>query len=341
MFSGTPVPGTTSSASTAPRIARSGLVRSGLSRLAMVALGACLLWNSPAMAEDITYPRGSVVGLVPPAGMVESNQFSGFESEKLKASILIVDLPPEAYPQVEAGFTDAALAAKGIRVTSRAPFKLQNMPDAKAVLISGTQTAGPLTAHKWILLVGTDMLTSLVTVQSANGEGDKLNDGDVRAALSTLSFRSPQDQVAALPFTMKDLAGFRVLRTLGGSTAILTDGPDNILEGAKQPFFVISVAPGAPREDERKQFSIRALATVPGLKDVRIERAEPLRINQVRSFEIMADAVDAKTGEPVKVVQWIRFGQTGHLRMVAVTRKDDFPQLYPRLRALRDGVDGR
>lgn len=314
----------------------SGFARSGLAGLAF---GAALLFSTAfAGAQDLKFPRGSVIGLNPPEGMVESTQFSGFEDEKRRASILIVDLPPEAYPQIEDGFTNEALASKGIKVESRAPFKIK---DAKAFLVTGTQTVGPLSVRKWILLVGTDTLTSLVTVQAAEGAEAELTDKEVREALSTLSFRSPQDQVAALPFALNDLAGFRVVRTLAGNTAILTDGPKNVIQGAEQPYMVITVAPGAPREDERRQFAIRALSTLSGLRDMKLERAEPLRIGRMNGFEIMANAIDEKTGEPVKVVQWIRFGQTGHVRMVAITQKDAFPDLYPRLRAIRDGVDGR
>ncbi len=309
------------------------------SRLAGLAFGAALLFSSAlAGAAEISFPRGSVVGLTPPAGMVESKQFSGFEDEKRRASILIVDLPSEAFPQIKEGFTNEALASKGIKVETREPFKVK---DAQAFLVTGTQTAGPLSIRKWILLVGTDTLTSLVTVQAAEGAESELTDKEVKEALSTLSFRSPQDQVAALPFTLKELAGFRVVRTLAGSTAILTDGPKNVIQGAEQPYMVITVAPGAPREDERRQFAIRALTTLNGLRDMKLERAEPLRIGQVNGFEVMANAVDEKTGEPVKVVQWMRFGQTGHVRMVAISRMDAFPDIYPRLRAIRDGVDGR
>jgi hypothetical protein len=173
------------------------------------------------------------------------------------------------------------------------------------------------------------------------GQDAAYPDAKVRAALSTLAFRSARDQVAALPYTLNDLAGFRVVRTLGGSTVILTDGPNNVVDGAEQPYFVVSVAGGAPRDDERGRFAVRALAGLPGLKDLQVERAEPLRIANHTGYEVMAKGVDARTGTPVKVIQWMRFGTTGHMRMVGVTPLDSFPELYPRLRAIRDGVEPR
>ncbi|WP_234053891.1 MULTISPECIES: hypothetical protein [unclassified Xanthobacter] len=317
-----------------------GLLRRGMNGLAALGLSVATLalMAAAALAGEVVFPRGSVMGLEPPPGMVESTTFAGFEDGAHNASILMVDMPPQAYAQIEDGFSDAALASKGITVESRGPFTI---PGAKGYLVTGTQTAGPFRVRKWILLAGTDLVTALVTVQVAETDAAALPDAEVRKALATLAFRSPQDQVAALPFTVTDLAGFRVVRTFGGSTVMLTDGPKNTIEGAEQPYFVVSVASGAPREDERRQFALRALSTLSGLKDMRLERAEPLRIAQLPGYEVMAQAVDAKTGEAVKIVQWLRFGQTGHIRMVGISKLDAFPELYPRFRAIRDGIDAR
>ncbi len=291
-----------------------------------------------APTREVVFPPGAVIGLVPPAGMVPSDKFAGFEDRGRNASILMVDMPPEAYGQLVEGFTDAALASKGITVESRAPFPI---PGAKAELVTGTQTAGPFRVRKWILLAGTDMTTALITAQVSESDAAAFPDADMKAALATLAFRSVQDQVAALPFTVTELSDFHVVRTFGGNTVILTRGPKNSIEGPEQPYMVVTVANGSPREDERRQFALRALSTLNGLRDMKVERAEPLRINQTPGFEVMAQAVDAKTGEPVKIVQWLRFGPTGHMRMVAVSKLDAFPDVYARLRAIRDGIDAR
>lgn len=293
---------------------------------------------SSAFAADPTFPRGSAIGLVPPPGMVEGQAFAGFEDRDHNASLLIVDMPPDAYEQIDAGFTDTALAGKGITLDKREAFPLKG---AKAVLFTGTQTAGPVSLRKWVLLVGTDQLTGLITLQVPESEAAAYPDAAVRTALATLAIRSIQDQVAALPFAATNLAGFRPVRALAGTTLILTDGPKDVQEGVDQPLFVVTVGGGAPREDERRQFALRLLSTLPGVKDLKLERAEPQRISGQTGFEVMATGVDVKTGAPVKLVQWIRFGPSAYIRMVGVTRLDAFPDTYDRLRALRDGVEPR
>lgn len=303
-----------------------------------VAFLAAPIITCPAWAADVIFPRGSAVGLVPPPGMVESQSFAGFEDRAHNASLLIVDMPPEAYEQLDAGFTGPALAAKGITLDRREPFTLAG---AKAMLMEGMQTAGSVKLRKWVLLAGNDTLTALITLQVPESEASAYPEAAVKAAFATLAIRPLANQVEALPFTLTNLAGFRPVRALAGTTLILTDGPKNSAEGAEQPIFVVTIGAGAPRDDERRQFAIRALSSLPGIKDLRLERAEPQRVSGQAGFEVMANGIDAKTGTPIKVVQWVRFGPSAYIRMVGISQLDAFPDLYDRMRALRDGLEAR
>ncbi|QTL03876.1 hypothetical protein J5J86_00370 [Aquabacter sp. L1I39] len=306
-------------------------------------LATLLLSGGIAGAADVTFPKGSSFGLVPPVGMVESNTFAGFEDPTIGAAILMVEMPAVAYSQVEAGFTDAALASKGITVDARGTLPLA-LPDAKTLFVTGKQHVGTVSARKWILLAGTSQATVLVTIQVADENAGKLTDETVRKTLETLAYRTPptpQEQMAELPFRFTDMAGFRPVKVIGNTAVVLTDGPKDVIENADQAIFVAGVAPGAPREEERRQFALRALSSVTGVKDMRIERAEPLRIGGMPGFEILANAKDAAGDADVKVIQWLRFGPSAHLRMVAIVRTKDFTDEYGRLRALRDGMEPR
>lgn len=310
---------------------------------AVAALAALLAAPSAGHAQQQpVFPSGSLVGLVPAPGLTESKTIIGFENPETRAAVLMKDMPPEAFPDVEKGFTDAALAGVGITVDKKEDFALPAAPaGTRAFLMSGTQSAGSDVIKKWVLLAGNDEGTALVTVQVPPAANGVPSDDDVRAMLKTLTFRPMEMRLADLSFAITNPAGFRVMRVLGNSGALLTQGPKNVIEDADQPFVVITVNGGAVREDERRQFAIRAITSIPGLKDMRLERAEPLRIAGQAGFEVMADARDARSGREVKVVQWLRFGPAAHLRMVAVVRKEDFPDLYTRLRTLRDGVEPR
>ncbi|HEY7764771.1 MAG TPA: hypothetical protein VIB38_07260, partial [Aestuariivirgaceae bacterium] len=51
---------------------------------------------SALRADDVTYPPGSRIGLIPPSGMVTSRSFFGFEDPENNVVIMLVALPGQA-----------------------------------------------------------------------------------------------------------------------------------------------------------------------------------------------------------------------------------------------------
>jgi hypothetical protein len=90
---------------------------------------------------------------------------------------------------------------------------------------------------------------------------------------------------------------------------------------------------------ERHSVARRAIAATPGVKDMRITRAEPLRIAGQPGEEIFVEAKDARSGTALTVAQWIRFGSGGFVRLLCMTKTDTWDQMFPRFRAVRDGIE--
>src|ERR1700741_238640 len=73
------------------------------------ALLLLLLLALPARAADALFPPALRLGLVPPAGMAVSKDFPGFEDAERKVAIVLAELPPAAYYELErAVFSDQA-----------------------------------------------------------------------------------------------------------------------------------------------------------------------------------------------------------------------------------------
>ena len=56
------------------------------------------------------------------------------------------------------------------------------------------------------------------------------------------------------------------------------------------------------------------------------------------THELQAEAKEVFTDAPMKLVQWVRFGSGSFIRMVGMARADQWSTLFPRFRAVRDGV---
>ena len=146
---------------------------------------AFLILAMPALAADPTFPPGSRLGLVPPAGMIPSDKFDGFADPDKDAAILITVLPPAAYPQIEKAFDADALKKKGVTLEKREPVQLSF---GKGFVLIGTQVAEKTKFRKWLLVASANDLTALVTVQVPSPDS-AYPDSVIRAALATLAIR--------------------------------------------------------------------------------------------------------------------------------------------------------
>jgi hypothetical protein len=66
--------------------------------------------------------------------------------------------------------------------------------------------------------------------------------------------------------------------------------------------------------------------------------SEPIRIDGIAAYETRIDAISGKDNTPVTLVQWLRFGGPQVLRIVGSAPRDQWPEAFPRFRAVRDGI---
>jgi hypothetical protein len=191
-----------------------------------------LLVAMPSRAAEPLFPPGSRVGLVPPTGMVLSEAFAGFADPEKNAAILIATLPAAAYSQLDKTLDTDELRKQGITLEKREPMRLDA---GKGFLLTGRQSAGKEHYRKWLLVLAAGDITALVSVQIPEPDTNYPNN-IVRTALAPLAVRQkvPEDeQLGLLPFTVGDLAGFRVDAVLPGRAVVLSALAD---EAAKDAF---------------------------------------------------------------------------------------------------------
>src|SRR5450432_362664 len=91
----------------------------------------------PAHADDVVYPPGSRVGLVPSPQLHASASFPGFEDRDKNVAVLLGALPPEAFAEFEKSDSAEGLKKVGATLEKR---ELLTLPGgSKAVLVIGRQ----------------------------------------------------------------------------------------------------------------------------------------------------------------------------------------------------------
>lgn len=315
-------------------------LRAVLRRLAVLSLlaGPCL----PACAAEPVFPPAGAVGLVPPPGMTSAERFAGFQ-HRSGASIVIVEMPAEAYGPLVAKFTPEALSATGFR--AKGASEALPVAGGEGRVLRGSQTANGLAYAKWVAVVRGDAGTGLVTVQVPESARRQVPDQAVEAALTTIAFRSPgslDDQIAALPFRVGDLAGFRPVRTLMGNALLLTDGPKDVDPEGVQA--AIIVAPALDRvavaSGQEGAFARKALGTIPDVRDIVVTDEERMTRDGAVVVRLRGTGRDARSGRDVGVSQTIRFADAGYLRIIGRAGADR-PELLARAERLAASVAPR
>ena len=323
-------------------------IRSTCKSAAIVAAGCFLIlifsvqMASPAWSADPIFPTGSRLGLVPPPGMAKSRTFVGFEDTDKNAAILLTTLPSEAYEQLDKAMVPEAMKKQGIDVDKREPIEI---PVGKGFLLSGKQTTDKGRVRKWLLIAMAGDMTALVNVQAPEQDAT-YSDEVVRAALETLAVRAhipDAEQLSLIPFRIGDLAGFNIEDVIPGHAIMLADGPadhsDQKATTVKTRMFIAAQPGGPDQPGDRENFARVAFDQIVGIKDVHIQDAEPLRIANQAGYQTLAKAADIETGNDVMVVQWLRFGSGGFLRMIGIARADGWVDTLTRLRTVRDSVE--
>jgi hypothetical protein len=286
-----------------------------------------LVLATPSRAAEPAFPPGSRIGLVPPTGMVISDAFAGFADPEKNAAILIATLPAAAYSQLDKTLDTEELRKQGISLEKREPMRLDA---GKGFLLTGRQVAGKERYRKWLLVLASGDITALVSVQVPESDTAYPNN-IVRTALATLAVRQKvpeQEQLGLLPFTVGDLAGFRVDAVLPGRALVLSAAAAETPKDASKES---EEAPKEPKDakdskDAPKETSKEASKAPKEAKDSKEAAKDSSKEAAARSFDARL-LIAAAPGGPAEADDRGSFARTsfaeiGGIRDVRITMSE-------------------
>ncbi len=305
------------------------------------ALTAVAALATPAGAAPV-FPTGLRVGLELPPGLSKSQRLPGFEDPAHHVIVAVFQFPGAAYGQLKsAGF---GKETRGMTDVSKADFAVAG---GEGFLISGGITVKDQHQHRWLLLAKPEgagkggPLTAIVRVDVPDDARSVYSDAVVQKMLASTDFRPTptQELLRLLPFELGDLAGFQVAHVVPGG-AILIDRPADETGKISPPYMIVAIGRGRPNDPALEGKFARDLLRNGPLSDVQVTSADNIRIDNAPALELRADA-KVPDGKAVSVVQWLRFGTGGFMRIIGVAPKNDWDKLFNRFRAVRDGVKSR
>jgi hypothetical protein len=305
----------------------------------LLLIAATCLRVGPASAADLVFPPGARIGLTPLVGLVGAKSFVGFETEDQGVKVLVSELPAGAYGEVANAFKANPDGVGGIK-----PQSIET-PAGLAYYTTENAMNGGTSVRRYSMILPGGTFSAYVAVQVPENASKIYTDEAVRQMFASVVLRKEvpvQEQLGLMPFKISELADFKNIRTLApGAAIILADGNETAgFEPA--PFVLISILGAAPAQpDDRGRFAQQAAITIPGMREARLTMSEPVRIDGVPGYETRLDAISGKDNTAVSLVQWLRFGGGSTLRIIGSAPREEWPQAFPRFRAVRDGIQPR
>jgi hypothetical protein len=292
-----------------------------------------------ALAADPVFPPGARVGMTPLVGLVPAKNFSGFATEDQNVKVLIAELPAGAFGEVTNGFKNNSALPNGVK-----PESLETGAGTAYYTAETVKNGAGVFRHYSMILSG-GSFSGYVDVQVPENATRIYSDDAVRQMFVSAVIRKEvpvDEQLALMPFKVGNLGDFKHVRALGATGALLlADGEEETgFEAA--PFMVIGLMAATPTQpDDRARFADQAARTIPGMHSGRITMSEPVRIDGMAGYETRIDATSGRDDKPVTLVQWLRFGGGGSMRIIGSAPRDQWEKAFPRFRAVRDAIEPR
>ena len=291
--------------------------------LVTLALGA----PTVAIAAPV-FPGASGVGLEPPPEMKVAKTFDGFKVGD--ASIVITEMPAAAYDQI-----DASRAMFVSRFGAKQADDVE-VNGSHGFLVKGSIALGATQIRKWVLVLHGPTETAVVAAQLPDND-QKVNEAAIDAALRTVAFRPRPGldaQVAALPFAVGDLAGFRISATALGAALILVDGSKDVDPNQSQAHVVVTTSDGAPPKDDREAFAKAQLQAFQAVRTTAVRSTKLFQADGAQWAEVDADGTEGQSETPVAISYFLRFDTTGTMSVVCVAPRAEGAQYADRFKTV-------
>jgi hypothetical protein len=234
-------------------------------------------------AEDDVV-QGTRIRMKHPDSYVLSKDFAGFANVSANSSIMVTELPAP-FALATAGFTEAGLASKGMKLLSKAEIQVGDLPGQ---LVAVEQKAYGLSFRKWINAFGNSEVTFVVTATYPEEKESELAE-KLKAVVITARFDpslknpSPEDTV---PFTISGGSKYKVAGVLQGTLMLTPSGKLAASTGKTSSAFVVG----------------KALGTIPVTDKIAFAKARLMQTSKVTGIEIVSERDEKIDGMPAREI---------------------------------------
>ena len=271
---------------------------------------------------------GTKFSLIPPEGFTNASNFSGFQNLENGSSIMIAETP-SSYSAMSKAFTAEALKSKGMILKSKEKVDFKGK---EATYFKVSQAANGTTYFKQILMFGDDSKT--VMINGIYPESFKEIESEIKKSLFSTIYNDNQNDnpFDAVKFSIDTKeTDYTFVKYLSGTLLYSEDGNLPTDKG----IFMVSASVGKFPESNHKQYSIERLKKLPNGEQSKIKEVNPIVIDNLNGFEIIANSKNADSQEEI-VYQVMLYNKSEYYILVGQASNDQKENLesFPAKRVL-------
>jgi hypothetical protein len=269
----------------------------------LLLIAAVALATAAAAAESdarLTPIPGTGVRIAIPPGFELSHEFPGFGREVDLTSVMVTELP---FPIATAreSLSAEALAQRGVELHRSGSVPVDGR---EATLVHASQALAGMRFRKWMLLVGDETSSVLLTATTPLELESQYQEALVGALRSTRwspGHAAPSGPAGELGFSLRTPAPLRIVTT--SADALVLSDPDHGSKGALAPVVTVGASRARVGIRDLADFARERLDETVSIRDIERSAERDRELGGMPGREIEADAVDSATGRPVRVVQ--------------------------------------
>ncbi len=272
---------------------------------------------SNELTADHLAVKGTKVSLVPPDGFIGAANFLGFQQTQSGSSILVLDIPGP-FTEVSSAFTDEGLLSQGMVLKDKTELTLNNLP---ALLLRAEQSARGVTYTKYILAFGSEKESILI---NAAFPADLVEMDDVVKNSLLSTFYEPDriiDPFETVDFEISTEGSPLVFAKSVSNSLIFNHDGKVPTESTDKASFIVGKAFYEITVEDKKLFALNRMKQLPIEVDDVIA-IEPVEIDEISGYEIVADVKNKTDGAKKRVYQVILYSDNLYYILLGSAESD-------------------
>jgi hypothetical protein len=275
----------------------------------------------------VSFPTAGVK-LIQPDGFAVAESFDGFQQPNTQSSVLTMMIPGP-FAETTKGFTAAGLKTRGMTLRSKENISIEGQT---GLLINLVQTVNNTEFSKWIVVFGNQQETKMVTATFPTANTAKLS-APLKSVVLTAKNDLTSPQLGAnVGFTIAAANKLKITRGMGKTLMYTKDGVVPV-KSRLDPLFLVAPSLSQVTIVDRQKFATDRLAKTGSIKIDAVTTTNPITIDGLDGYEIIADAQDA-AGTALTLYQVMLFEDKSYLLIQGIVGTKIRDEYLPEFKAM-------